>query len=69
VLDGGQVEVDPDRNGIAGRKLTANYPWFFNCIRQRKRGGETERSVRYPIGDATAQNPYFFGKLHIRQRR
>ncbi len=67
VLDEGQVDVDPDHNGVAGGKPNPTFPWFFNYGRQRKRDLETEYSARYPTGGTNFHDPFYFGKLGVRR--
>jgi hypothetical protein len=53
-------------NGVAGRKPTVTYPWYFNIGRQRVRGREIETSAFSPTGAAGFAHPEKFAKLDMR---
>ncbi len=60
-----QEFIDP-LNGVAGRKPTGTYPWYFNVCRQRVRSNGAEYSCFSPTGKATFLEPAKFGKLLTR---
>jgi hypothetical protein len=65
VLGEQQEFIDP-LNGLAGRKPTGTYPWYFNLCRQRVRSNGTEFSSFSPTGEASFYVPAKFGKLVTR---
>lgn len=60
-----QEFIDP-LNGVAGRKPTGTYPWYFNVCRQRVRSGGTEFSSFSPTGNPTFLDPSKFGNMATR---
>ena len=56
-----QKNIDP-MNGVAGRKPSNAYPWYFNICRQRVRGDERRHWAFSPTGGGF-QKPRKFGKL------
>ena len=65
IADENQAELDP-LNGIAGRRPSATYPFYFNLCRQRVRGEQTERSAFSPTAEETFHFPLKFGELIVR---
>jgi hypothetical protein len=60
-----QEFIDP-LNGVAGRKPTGTYPWYFNVCRQRVRSSGAEFHSFSPTGKPTFLDPSKFGKLVTR---
>lgn len=58
-------EIDP-KNGVAGRRPSATYPWFVNVCRQRARGADMELSAWSPTGKKTFHDAMKFGKLYVK---
>lgn len=65
VVNEQQDTIDP-QHGVAGRKPTNTYPWYFNVCRQRVRPNETEASAYSPTGSNSFHIVKKFGKLHVR---
>ena len=59
------ADVDP-HNGIAGRRPSETYPWFFNVCRQRARGAAMEHSAFSPTGQSGFHHVMKFAKLHAK---
>ena len=57
----GQANIDPN-NGLAGRKPSNAYPWYFNVCRQRVRGVHQDHWAFSPTG-AGFQKPRKFAEL------
>jgi len=60
-----QEEIDP-QNGVAGRRPSETYPWYFNVCRQRVRDNGTELSAFSPTGKEQFHDSMKFGKLYVR---
>jgi hypothetical protein len=60
-----QEALDP-LNGVAGRKPSESYPWYFNVCRQRPRPNGTELSAFSPTGQDHFHDLTRFAKLYIR---
>jgi len=56
-----QANIDPN-NGLAGRKPSNAYPWYFNVCRQRVRGDKIELWAFSPTG-AGFQKPRKFAEM------
>jgi len=56
-----QANIDPN-NGLAGRKPSNAYPWFFNVCRQRARGDRLEHWAFSPTGRGF-QRPRKFAEM------
>ncbi len=52
--------------GVAGRKPSRSYPWYFNVCRQRIRPGEKEFSAFSPTSSPSFHVLKKFGKLDLR---
>lgn len=52
--------------GVAGRKPSQNYPWYFNVCRQRMRLEENEYSAFSPTSTSSFHILKKFAKLHVR---
>ena len=53
-------------NGIAGKRPSETYPWYFNVCRQRVRSNGTELSAWSPTGKSRFNVPQKFGKLYAK---
>ena len=60
-----QAQVDP-LNGVAGRRPSATYPWYFNVCRQRVRASGSEFSAFSPTGKEHFHDLMKFGKLFVK---
>ena len=60
-----QGEVDP-LNGVAGRKPSETYPWYFNVCRQRMRDTGGEYSAFSPTGKKHFHDVMKFGRLFLK---
>jgi len=60
-----QEQIDP-LNGVAGRRPSQTYPWYFNVCRQRVRDNGTDLSAFSPTGKKHFHDPMKFGKLYVR---
>jgi len=58
-------ELDP-QNGIAGKRPSRVYPWYFNVCRQRVRDNSTELSAWSPTGKRHFHELMKFGKLWVK---
>jgi len=56
-----QANIDPN-NGLAGRKPSNAYPWYFNVCRQRARNGQLEHWAFSPTGGGF-QKPRKFAEM------
>jgi hypothetical protein len=52
--------------GVAGRKPTSTYPWYFNVCRLHVRAGGTEASAVSPTGETKFHNVMKFAKLYVK---
>ncbi|MBM4047740.1 MAG: DUF4838 domain-containing protein, partial [Planctomycetes bacterium] len=57
-----QGDVDP-LNGVAGRRPTSTYPWYFNVCRQRVRQKDMELSAFSPTGKRVFHDLMKFAEL------
>ena len=62
----GEDRLGDPLHEIAGRRPTADFPWFINVGRQRVRGDKIERWMWSPTGGDSIHNPLKFGKLYTR---
>jgi hypothetical protein len=58
------ADVDP-LHGVAGRKPSATYPWYFNVCRQRIRATGKELSAFSPTGKPVFHDVRKFAKLFV----
>lgn len=65
VVGEAQAVLNP-QFGVAGRKPSLNYPWYFNVCRQRVRPTEKEYTAFSPTGSASFHIVKKFAKLHVR---
>lgn len=64
-VDEGQFEVDPN-NGLAGKKPSATYPWYFNVCRQRIRSGGNDLTAYWPTGKPNFHDVSKFAQLLVK---
>lgn len=64
IADEGMNEIDPD-NGVAGRRPTKVYPWYFNVCRQRVRDTGSEFTAFSPTGGKHFHDALKFAKLYV----
>lgn len=60
-----QADVDPDF-GVAGRKPSATYPWFFNVCRQRVRPDDLEYTALSPTLTKSFHDRMKFAELLVK---
>jgi len=65
LADANQEEIDA-LNGVAGRKPSETYPWYFNVCRQRMRPDHEEYSAFSPPGKSGFHHPMKFAKLYVK---
>lgn len=66
VAGDGAGQGDP-LNGVAGRKPTKTYPWYFNVCRQRVRDRGKELTAFSPTGKPNFHDLLKFGELFVPQ--
>ena len=61
------AEAHDSLHGVAGRRPTANDPWYFNLYRQRVRGSSNEGCIVFPTGEGGLLHvPSKFGALIVK---
>lgn len=63
---GEQQAILNPKFGVAGRRPSASFPWYFNVCRQRIRPSEREASAFAPTGTSSFHDPKKFAKLQLR---
>jgi len=53
-------------NGVAGRRPSQTYPWYFNVCRQRIRANGEAYSALSPTGKKGFHHPKKFAKLYMK---